>query len=334
MSAGGDGPPFTNPVWDGYFADPFVLAYPEGYVAVGTGGGERAQSLVGLHSVDLLTWSPLGAVLAPEDVPGGVTHLWAPEIARMDEQYVMYYSGGVEDVGHKLRIATSPVPTGPYRDGGAVLTPDEPFAIDAHPFRDDDGAWYLFYAVDRLEGPRVGTAVVVDRLVAPDRLAGDPRPVVTASADWQLFLAGRSMYGAVYDWHTCEGPFVVRREGRYWCLYSGGNWQESTYGVAAVWAEHPLGPWHEVTGTSGPTVIRTRPGVVHGPGHASVVTDAAGSDWLVYHAWDPDGTARRMCLDRIRWTPEGPVCDGPTTTPQPGPVTRSGPQAERAGGER
>ncbi|MEE6274526.1 glycoside hydrolase family 43 protein [Georgenia sp. MJ206] len=329
-----DRPTFTNPVWEGYFADPFILASPAGYIAVGTGGGEGGQSLVALLSDDLLTWSPLadalapdhvpGEVLTPDDVPGEATHLWAPEIARIGGLYVMYYSAGIEDVGHQIRIATSPVPTGRYRDAGVVLTPDEPFAIDAHPFRDDDGQWYLFYAVDRLEEPRVGTAVVVDRLVSPDQLAGDARPVVTASGDWQLFRAGRPMYGGVHDWHTCEGPFVVRRQGRYWCLYSGGNWQESTYGVAAVWAEHPLGPWHEAPGGPGPNVIRSRPGVVHGPGHASVVTDTSGTDWLVYHAWDPDGTARRMCLDRIRWTPDGPVCDGPTTTPQPGPVTRRG----------
>lgn len=320
-SEGARGRTYTNPVWPGYLADPFVLATPGGYVAVGTGPGEGAQSLVALASADLVRWEPLGDVLAPDDVPGEATHLWAPEIARMGGEYVLYYSAGVEDRGHALRVATSTSPSGPYRDAGVVLTPDEPFAIDAHPFRDDDGQWYLFYAVDRLEGERVGTAVVVDRLVGPGRLAGDPRPVVSATADWQLFLADRPMYGAVHDWHTCEGPFVVRRQGRYWCLYSGGNWEEAGYGVSAVWAQTPLGPWHEPDrAAAGPTVVRTVPGVVHGPGHASVVTDDAGADWLVYHAWDAAGTARRMCLDRLTWTAEGPVCQGPTTTPQPAPA--------------
>lgn len=317
---------YSNPVWSGYLADPFVLRADGVFVAVGTGPGEGAQSLVAATSPDLVTWEPLGDLLAPEEVPGAATHLWAPEIAHMDGQYVLYYSAGVEDRDHRLRVATSERAAGPYRDAGVVLTPSEPFAIDAHPFRDDDGQWYLFYAVDRLEGPRVGTAVVVDRLLAPDRLAGDPRPVVTATADWQLFLAGRHMYDAVYDWHTCEGPFVLRRGGRYWCLYSGGNWQEPGYGVSAVWGDSPLGPWHEPgpaaggAGDLGPTVIRTVPGVVHGPGHASAITDDAGTDWLVYHAWDAAGTARRMCLDPLRWTPDGPVCDGPSTGSRPAPV--------------
>ena len=312
------GPTYTNPVWPGYLADPFVLAAEGRYWAFGTGEGETAQSLVSLVSDDLVSWKDLGVVLEPGS--DGATNLWAPEVARIGDRYVLYYSAGVGDKNHRLRAASAARPDGPYRDLSARLAPDEPFAIDPHPFRDDDGSWYLFYAVDRLESDRAGTAIVVDRLLAPDRLAGDPRPVIVPSADWQLFRVGRRMYDAVYDWHTCEGPFVVRRQGRYWCLYSGGNWEEPSYGVSVASAPTPLGPWTEEAG-QGPLVVRTVQGRVHGPGHASVVTDEAGDDWLVYHAWDPAHTARRMCLDKLRWTPDGPVCDGPTTTPRPAPVT-------------
>lgn len=318
-SPGPDDASYTNPVHPRYFADPFVLAAQGRYYAFGTGEGETSQSLVGLVSDDLVGWEPLGPLLEPSAVPADATHLWAPEVARVGEEYVIWYSAGRGDRGHRLRAAASAQPEGPYRDLAADLAPDEPFAIDPHPFQDHDGTWYLFYAVDRLEQERVGTAIVVDRMPSPGRLAGDPRAVVTPSSDWQLFLAGRTMYDAVHDWHTCEGPFVVHREGRYWCLYSGGNWQQPSYGVSVASAPHPLGPWTEEPGEV-PRVIRTRPGVVLGPGHASVVTDAAGEDWLVYHAWDAEGTARRMCLDRLRWTPSGPTCDGPTSTPQPAPV--------------
>jgi beta-xylosidase len=308
----------TNPVWPGYFADPFVLAAGGRYHAFGTGDGVDGQCLVGLVSPDLVTWREQGPVLDPETAPRGPTHLWAPEAAYIGDAYYLYYSAGVGDVGHRLRVATCKDPSGPYRDLGVELT-SEPFAIDPHPFRDHDGTWYLFYAVDRLEAARVGTAIVVDRLLDPANLAGGARPVVAASADWQLYLRDRSMYGGVYDWHTCEGPFVVYRRGRYWCLYSGGNWQQSSYGVSVASAPGPLGPWTERP-SDVPLVLRTRPGVVHGPGHASVLTDRAGVDWLVYHAWDSQAVARRMCLDRLDWTPTGPVCEGPTTTAQPAPT--------------
>ena len=37
---------------------------------------------------------------------------------------------------------------------------------------------------------------------------------------------------------------------------------------------------------------------------------------MVYHAWDPNLTARKMFIDPIRWTPEGPKVDGPSTEPK------------------
>ena len=121
-----------------------------------------------------------------------------------------------------------------------------PFAIDASPFQDDDGKWYLFYARDFLDasnGARVGTGVVADRLIDMTRLAGEERVVVRARHDWQRFMSNRIMYGGVYDWHTIEGPCVLKRNGRYYCLFSAGRWENDTYGVDFAVADHVLGPY-------------------------------------------------------------------------------------------
>lgn len=311
---------YSNPLRPEYVADPFVLSADGRWWAFGTGPGEASQSLVGLVSDDLVRWEVTGPVLSPGPLPDGATHAWAPEAVPTDDgRYALYYSAGRGDRGHRLRVALADVPGGPYTDVGVDLTPEEPFAIDPHCFVDSGGGRYLYYAVDRVDGSRVGTVVVVDRLLSLDRLAGDPRPVVTPSADWQVYEPGRSMYGSVYDWHTCEGPAVVRRGSAYWCLYSGGNWQTDSYGVSWASAPTPLGPWTEEPSDEA-RVLRSRPGVVHGPGHASVATDRTGQDWLVYHAWDPDGTARRMCIDPLTWTADGPVCDGPSAWDRAGPV--------------
>ena len=69
-------------------------------------------------------------------------------------------------------------------------------------------------------------------------------------------------------------------------------------------------------------VLRSVPGELEGPGHCSVVTGPDGGDWIVYHAWDAQHTARRMCIDRIEWTAAGPRVLGPTVGPQPVPGTR------------
>ena len=141
---------YTNPIHDGYLGDPFVLEHNGEYYAYGTvplGG----LSIPVLHSRDLTGWRPLGGALALEDV--AFEALWAPEVAYDNGVFYMYYSaGGAEGQGHKLRVATASHPAGPFEDSGEVLTPDDPFAIDAHPFRDGrDGEWYLYYCRDFLD---------------------------------------------------------------------------------------------------------------------------------------------------------------------------------------
>ena len=266
-----------------------------------------------------MSWEPLPDVLEPLD--GTVAAYWAPEVAEHDGRFHLFYSaGGEEGEGHQIRLALADRPEGPFRDSGAVLDPDDPFTIDAHPFRDDDGRWYLFYCRDFLEGDRVGTGIVVDELVGLRTLAGDRREVVRPFADWNLFARARHWYGRTWDWYTVEGPFVVKRGERYYCFFSGGAWREPNYGVGYAVADHPLGPWEVVTG-EGPTILRTVPDAVIGPGHASIVRSPSGrEDWIVYHAWEPGGGARLMRIDRLTWTPDGPRCDGPSLEPRPRPA--------------
>ena len=305
---------YCNPVYDHYFADPFVMEAPASgsrYVAVGTGTVPDDRVFEVLVSDDLVHWRSVGGAL--ERPEGCGSDFWAPEVAEHEGRWWMYYSCGEGDVGHSLRVAVADDPTGPYVDQGVDLTPDERFAIDPHPFRDEDGTWYLYYARDVLEGERVGTMLAVDRLDGMTRLAGEPQTVLTPSADWQIFLRQREMYGRTYDWHTLEGPFVRRRDGRYWCFYSGGSYLEPSYGVGVAVADAPLGPW-SAPADAGP-ILRTVPERVVGPGHNSVVTSPSGTDVIVYHAWDAAQTARRMCVDPLVWSPDGPTVDGPTWEP-------------------
>ena len=318
---------YTNPVYPGYFADPFVWQHDGVYYAVGTAaapppGQDRPERIFPvLRSDDFVRWDFVGNALLPPD-PAVGADFWAPEVAYHDGRFYLYYSVGTGDKGHQLRVAVSDEPTGPYRDAGVSLIDPSvhPFAIDAHPFRDDDGQWYLFYARDFLDtenGVRAGTALAADRLVNMTQLAGEERVILRARNEWQRFLADRPMYDGVYDWHTLEGPFVRKHEGRYYCLYSGGRWETEGYGVDYAVADHVLGPYSDQGGEAAARVLRTVPGRVLGPGHNSIVRGPDGTtDYIVYHAWDLEHTRRRLCLDRLLWTSDGPKCDGPTWTPQ------------------
>ncbi|MGZ9165080.1 MAG: glycoside hydrolase family 43 protein [Anaerolineales bacterium] len=309
---------YKNPVFDQYLADPFVLQHEGHYYAYGTGPrSPEGRAFPVLHSTDLVNWQSQGWSLIP---PGG-DDFWAPEVAFYDGVFYMYYSAhGIDGKDHQLRVATQRNPLGPFRDAGRVLVPDQPFSIDAHPFQDQDGQWYLFYSQDFLtinDPYRVGTGIVVDRMLDMFTLAGEPRVVIRPHADWQLFKAQRSMYGAVYDWHTIEGAALRFHNDHYYCFYSGGAWEHDNYGISYVVADHVLGPYR-LPSENQPILLRSVPGHVIGPGHNSFTKSPNGEqEYVVYHAWDPGMTARRMCIDSLYWVDGIPVIHGPTWTPQP-----------------
>lgn len=306
------GPLPSGPLYPGYFADPFVLLEGGVYYAYGTGlhgeAGTRAFEV--LSSPDLVHWTPHGGVLEP--LSAQRMDYWAPEVARQGEAFYLYYSVGHGDRGHHLRVATAAHPLGPFVDLGVNLTPDEPFAIDAHPFQAPDGTWWLYFARDDLGSERPGTVLAVAPLHDMTRL-GEIQTILRASGDWQRYAQGRAMYGGVYDWHTLEGPFVRWRDGQFHLLYSGGAWINETYGVGYAVAPHPLGPWTEPV--PGAHVLRTA-GPLLGPGHASVTT-LGGQDILVFHAWDARHTHRHLHAAALSWEEGRPVAQ-PRSSSSPG----------------
>lgn len=312
---------YVNPVYDKYLADPYVLRHEGNYYAYGTApASPEGWQFPVLHSTDLVHWDEKGWALQP--VSGGI-HFWAPEVVCHAGTFFMYYSAdGIGGCDHQMRVATSRSPLGPFEDSRQVLVPDEPFTIDAHPFQDADGQWYLFYACDFLtldDDNRIGTGIVVDRLLDMVTLERKPQVVVRPHADWQLYQAQRSIYGGTFNWHTIEGPAVLLHNNQYFCFYSGGAWQQENYGVSYVVASHPLGPYHRPQGLDLP-ILRSSPGNVTGPGHNSFTRSPDGrQEYIVYHAWNKAMTARLMCLDRLEWQADRPVILGPTWTPQPVP---------------
>jgi len=314
-----------RPVYDGYFADPFVWKHEGVYYAVGTGAQEASGHTSGnifpmLRSENFLDWQPAGDALIPPDPQLGNT-FWAPEVAYEDGYFYLYYSVGHGDSRHQLRVARSATPEGPYLDLGKTLlnTTAVPFAIDPHPFRDADGRWYLFYACDFLDCSdctRAGTALGVCRMTSMTELEQSVGVVLRARSDWQRFQNPRSMYGRVWDWHTLEGPCVVRHEGRYYCFYSGGRWENETYGVDYGVSDNILGPYLDTGNESGPRVLRTEPGKWIGPGHNSWIVGPDGNDNLVFHAWNTEMTMRRMFIAGLCWTPNGPKVQEMGSAPQ------------------
>lgn len=314
--------PYTNPVYPHSFPDPFILKLDGEYWGYCTGIEPDGRAFGIAHSRDLVHWKRVGSAMSP--IAGDHTCYWAPEVVDSGEwrvesgelpRLLMYYSVGNEE-NMQIRVAGSERPEGPFEDLGKPLT-KEPFAIDPHVFIDDDGSAYLFYATDFLSHSHIGTGTVVDRMLDPFTLEGKPEPVTRARYEWQVYDPKRASKGGV-KWHTVEGPFVIKYNGKYYQMFSGGNWQDLSYGVSYAVSDR-IKPGHEweqhADGERVLPILRTIPGKVIGPGHNSVVLGPDNKTlYCVYHVWH--NGERVMAIDPIEFIGDELVVYGPSTTQQ------------------
>ena len=303
--------------YDGDFPDPFVLRVGDRWHAYATGGPRDGRALRALVSDDFVTWreSPDPLLLPRPDA----RDVWAPEVAAGDDgRFYLYtsYATAAEPMRHNLIAAVADDPLGPFTTVEPLVDAARtPFAIDAHPFRDEDGTWWLFYARDFPDHGgdgrvHAGTALVADRLVTMTKPAGEPKTVLRARHDWTLFEKNRDMpqYGGRFDWHTLEGPCVRKvggAGGRYCLMFSGGRWENESYGVDYAWGDRVDGPYAGESPT-GPRVLGTKLTGLDGPGHHSLTTGPDGRDHIVFHAWDAGRRCRQMHVRPLAWTDDGP----------------------------
>jgi hypothetical protein len=105
-------------------------------------------------------------------------------------------------------------------------------------------------------------------------------------------------------------------------MYSGGWYGDASYGVGFAAADDPRGPWvkapHNPVFVSGSRIT--------GPGHHCVTTGPDGvTPYAVYHGYVDGRPGRKVHVDRLHWSTEGPRLGAgampgtPTETPQPLP---------------
>ncbi len=324
-SRAGRRPEFSNPLPGVVLGDPFALRWRGRFYLYGTNDGPPlpgGRQIPVFRSDDLIHWEPLGGALEPSE-PG--SDHWAPEVLAWNGRFFMVVSfGDVDRRGHALWVAAADRPEGPFRMARRVSGPSEAFSIDGAWLLDDDGRLYLFRCLDFVgEGePPHGTGIVVQPMRDPMTPAGPASTVLRAHAPWHLFESDRVMplYGGrtFPAWTTIEGPAPVRRAGRVFCGYSGGNFT-GAYGTGEAVADGPLGPFRDLRGREGP-LFGTTPGLVEGPGHFSVIRPDLATDWIVLHGRIPGEPGRRVWLCPASWGPEGVEIGPLTDRSQPAPA--------------
>jgi arabinan endo-1,5-alpha-L-arabinosidase len=327
---------YQNPVLDADFPDPAIIRASDGlyYVyATQTDEGGRWINLQVARSRDLVSWERMGEALPVKPAWASRTQdFWAPHVAEHDGRYFLYYSARPDAAltdpsrGLCLAVATAVRPEGPFTDMGRPLQCGESF-VNIDPFSYDDpatGRRLLYWGS--------GHQPIKVQELGPDRMSFAPgsRPVDLIPA---LPNSDPSQYSRLV-----EGAWVVLRDGFYYLFYSGDTCcgRNANYAVLVARSRSATGPFETFAQATGArtSVILEQRGNWFAPGHNSVIVDQAGDHWMIYHAVDtrnprlhPNAeanTRRVMLIDRIVWRDGWPRVEGngPSTDPQPRPVTR------------
>jgi beta-xylosidase len=108
------------------YGDPAVLKTDDCWYLVTT-SNDAPNAFPILRSVDLASWKPLGFVFpegqAPEWTAVGrhVGDFWAPEMARVGDEYWLSYAAREKNNALAIGIAKSRSPAGPWHDLGLTL---------------------------------------------------------------------------------------------------------------------------------------------------------------------------------------------------------------------
>ena len=145
------------------YGDPAVLRVEDGWILTAT-TSDAPDAFPIVHSADLERWEHRGFVFPEGRTPDWtavgrhVGDFWAPEMAKVGDEFWVAYTAREHSNALAIGIARSSSPYGPWTDngaplitGGKVLYPGTSASggvIDSHIFVDDDGTPYLFWKND------------------------------------------------------------------------------------------------------------------------------------------------------------------------------------------
>lgn len=281
-----------NPVFEGRYADPEGAVFDGQYWIYPTSSLPFREQLYmdAFSSPDLVHWTRHENVLTNENISWLWQALWAPSVVEKDGKYYFYF--GANDVHEGeiggIGVAVSDSPAGPFRDVlgkpliGEIHNGAQP--IDQFVFHDDDGKWYMYYG-----GWRHCNVV---------RLNDD------------LISLGTHEDGSTYKEITpegyVEGPYMLKKDGKYYFMWSEGGWTQDNYCVAYAIADNPFGPFRRIG-----KILQADPEVGTGAGHHSVLKGRGKDEWyIVYHRHPlgaTDGNDRVVCVDRMYFEPDGTI---------------------------
>jgi beta-xylosidase len=277
--------------------DPYVIKANGAYYMYAT----HADGVQLYKSLDKFNWEYLGFCFVKE----GEKEYWAPAVTEVDGKFYLYYSAMLNDSDdvhtQRICVAVSDSPEGKFAFVKELLAP---FSIDAHVV-ESGGQLYMYYSVNDDKAERAGTLIVVEKMLTPTEMAGNPKIAVRATLYEEIFMCDRFKKGQ--HWHTLEGAFYFEKDGWHYLMYSGNCYQNEKYYIGYAVAKSDEKDLTKLTFKKYPNEDTYCPLLCknefeEGTGHHSVVEED-GRYYLFYHGrekgvntqTDKDTRTARLC---------------------------------------
>lgn len=279
-----------NPLFPGWYADPEGVVLESKYWIFPTFSDKYDKQVFfdAFSSHDLVNWTKHSRILDTAAVKWVRRALWAPAVIEKDKKYFLFF--GANDIQNNneyggIGVAVSDKPSGPYKDYlgkpliDKIINGAQP--IDQFVYKDND-TYYIIYGgwrhcnIAKLKNDFTGFETFAD---------GDTFKSVTPEG-------------------YVEGPFMFKRNNKYYFMWSEGGWTGPDYSVAYAIADSPLGPFKRIG-----KILQQDPTIATGAGHHSIINVPGTDRWYIIYHRRPKGETeanfRVTCIERMHFDEQG-----------------------------
>lgn len=281
-----------NPIVQGWYADPEGVIYGDKYWVFPTYSDDYEKQVFFdcFSSPDLVNWTKHERILDTAAVKWAHKAMWAPGVIENNGKYYLFF--GANDVHEGeiggIGVAVADKPEGPYKDllGKPliknIINGAQP--IDQFIYKDEDGSFYMYY----------GGWQHCNLVKLKDDFTGlVPFPDGTT-------------YKEVTPQNYVEGPYMFKKGGKYYLMWSEGGWGGPDYSVAYGIGLKPEGPFTRMG-----KILQQDAKVATGAGHHSLLHPEGSEDWyIVYHRRPLSETHhnhRVTCIDKLEFDSNGHI---------------------------
>ena len=189
-------------------------------------------------TADMVNWTDHGGQMSLDTFSWADDRAWAAQTIKRNGKYYWYICAHSKITnGMAIGVAVADSPTGPFKDalGKPLFDNGSWDNIDPTVMIDDDGQAYIYWG-----NPQIYFARLNNDMVSID---GEVKKLEMTEEGFGAPTMRERVKGKKYKDCYTEGPWITKRNGKYWLLYAAGGVPEH---IAYSVSDKPEGPWKYV----------------------------------------------------------------------------------------